>query len=76
MTTSAASVSAVAVSCSGEAGTGLPGRRAGGTSTTPGAGGTTAKNRTSIGTGAMRPSATSRSMLGVRVWRVGAMQRS
>ncbi|MBP2065680.1 hypothetical protein J2Z30_006722 [Streptomyces iranensis] len=36
-------------------------------------GGMTAKKSTSIGMGAMRPDATSRSMLGIMVCRVGAM---
>ncbi|GAA3780083.1 hypothetical protein GCM10023083_15500 [Streptomyces phyllanthi] len=43
-------------------GSGLTRRRAKGTSTIPETGGTTAKNRTPLGTGAMRPQATSRSM--------------
>ncbi|GAA3661002.1 hypothetical protein GCM10022420_043710 [Streptomyces iranensis] len=71
--TSVASDSAVAVSCSGDAGAGRPRRRARGTSTIPEMGGMTAKKSTSIGMGAMRPDATSRSMLGIMVCRVGAM---
>ncbi len=39
----------------------------------PEMGGMTAKNSTSIGMGAMRPAATSRSMVGARMRSVGAM---